>query len=107
MADLQDLRIALKNIDLLADELTDKNFGHLQDLHDEVDKIREFFSPDFEENIIHSLLTVQDVALQENMTPNGVRKACKSGYLRSFRTAGNHRLFDQEDVNMWSNLRNI
>ena len=34
MSDLQDLRIALKNIQLLADELTDKNIGHLEDLHD-------------------------------------------------------------------------
>ncbi len=107
MADLQDLRIALKNIDLLANELTDKNIGHLQDLHDEVDKIREFFSPDFEENIIHSLMTVQDVALREDVTPNGVRKACSSGYLRSFRTSGNHRLFDPQDVEKWSNTRGL
>ena len=36
MSDLQDMRIALKNIQLIADELTDKNIGHLEDLHDEV-----------------------------------------------------------------------
>lgn len=107
MADMQDLRIALENIDLLADELTDKNIGHLQDLHDEVDMVREFLSPDFRENVIRSLMTVQEVALREGMTPNGVRKACASGNLRSFRTSGNHRLFDPQDVEKWSNNRKM
>lgn len=107
MADLQDLRIALENIELLADELTDKNIGHLQDLHDEVDRVREFLSPDYDENVIHSLMTVQEVALREGMTPNGVRKACTSGHLRSFRTSGNHRLFDPQDVEKWSKNRKM
>lgn len=105
MSDLQDLRIALRNIDLLADELTDKNIGHLTDLHDEVDRIREMISPDNPENVISTLMTVREVAEQEGMTPNGVRKACKAGKLKPFRTSGNDRLFDGQDVDRWSNLR--
>ena len=105
MSDLQDLRIALRNIDLLADELTDKNLGHLADLHDEVDRIREMISPDYPENVISNLMTVKEVAESEQITPNGVRKACASGKLRAFRTSGNDRLFDLQDVNKWSNLR--
>lgn len=105
MSDLQDMRIALKNIQLLADELTDKNFGHLEDLHDEVERIREMISPDNPENVISTLMTVREVAEQEDMTPNGVRKACKTGKLKPFRTSGNDRLFDRQDVYMWSNLR--
>lgn len=107
MSDLQGLRIALENIQLLADELTDKNFGHLADLHDEVDRIREMISPDNPENIISTLLTVRETAEIEEMTPNGVRKACNSGHLRSFRTSGNHRLFDPYDVEKWSNSRGM
>jgi len=105
MSDLQDMRIALKNIQVLADELTDKNFGHLEDLHDEVDRIREMISPDNPENIISTLLTVREVAEMEEMTPNGVRKACASGKLKPFRTSGNDRLFDPQDVAAWSNTR--
>lgn len=105
MSDLQDLRIALKNIQLLADELTDKNFGHLEDLHDEVDSIREMISPDNPENIISTLLTVREVAEMGEMTPNGVRKACASGKLKPFRTSGNDRLFDPQDVAAWPNTR--
>lgn len=105
MSDLQDMRIALKNIQLLADELTDKNFGHLEDLHDEVDSIREMISPDNPENIISTLLTVREVAEMGEMTPNGVRKACASGKLKPFRTSGNDRLFDPQDVYEWDNNR--
>lgn len=105
MSDLQDLRYALKNIDLLADELTDKNIGHLADLHDEVDRIREMISPDNPENVISTLMTVREVAVQEGMTPNGVRKACKAGKLKPFRTSSNDRLFEPQDVYAWSNLR--
>lgn len=107
MSDLQDLRIALKNIDLIADEITDKNLGHLEDLHDEVDIIREMISPDNPENIISTLLTVREVAEMGEMTPNGVRKACSDGKLNPFRTSGNDRLFDPQDVYEWSNIRNI
>ena len=105
MSDLQDMRIALKNIQMLADELTDKNIGHLEDLHDEVDRIREMISPDNPENIISTLLTVREVAEIGEMTPNGVRKACASGNLKPFRTSGNDRLFDPQDVHEWSNNR--
>ena len=105
MSDLQDMRIALKNIQLIADELTDKNIGHLEDLHDEVDRIREMISPDNPENIISTLLTVREVAEMAEMTPNGVRKACASGKLKPFRTSGNDRLFDSQDVAVWSNTR--
>ncbi|MBF1649998.1 MAG: helix-turn-helix domain-containing protein [Rothia dentocariosa] len=105
MSDLQDLRAALKNIQLLADELTDKNIGHLEDLHDEVDRIREMISPDNPENIISTLLTVREVAEREGMTPNGVRKACSAGKLQPFRTSGNDRLFDPQNVEAWSNTR--
>lgn len=105
MSDLQDMRIALKNIQLLADELTDKNIGHLEDLHDEVDRIREMISPDNPENIISTLFTVREVAEHEGMTPNGVRKACATGHLKPFRTSGNDRLFDPQDVAAWSNTR--
>lgn len=105
MSDLQDMRIALKNIQMLADELTDKNIGHLEDLHDEVDRIREMISPDNLENIISTLLTVREVAEIGEMTPNGVRKACASGKLKPFRTSGNDRLFDPQDVHEWDNNR--
>lgn len=105
MSDLQDLRAALKNIQLLADELTDKNIGHLEDLQDEVDSIREMISPDNPENVISTLLTVREVAEMEKMTPNGVRKACAAGKLKPFRTSGNDRLFDPQDVAAWSNTR--
>lgn len=105
MSDLQDMRFALKNIQLLADELTDKNFGHLEDLHDEVDSICEMISPDNPENIISTLLTVREVAEMGEMTPNGVRKACASGKLKPFRTSGNDRLFDPQDVYEWDNNR--
>lgn len=105
MSDLQDMRIALKNIQMLADELTDKNIGHLEDLHDEVDSIREMISPDNPENIISTLLTVREVAEIGEMTPNGVRKACASGKLKPFRTSGNDRLFDPQDVHEWDNNR--
>lgn len=105
MSDLQDMRIALKNIQVLADNLTDKNFGHLEDLHDEVDRIREMISPDNPENIISTLLTVREVAEMGEMTPNGVRKACASGKLKPFRTSGNDRLFDPQDVYEWDNNR--
>lgn len=105
MSDLQDMRIALKNIQVFADELTDKNFGHLEDLHDEVDRIREMISPDNPENIISTLLTVREVAEMGEMTPNGVRKACASGKLKPFRTSGNDRLFDPQDVYEWDNNR--
>ena len=105
MSDLQDMRIALKNIQVLADELTDKNFGHLEDLHDEVVRIREMISPDNPENIISTLLTVREVAEMGEMTPNGVRKACASGKLKPFRTSGNDRLFDPQDVYEWDNNR--
>jgi hypothetical protein len=105
MSDLQDMRIALKNIQMLADELTDKNIGHLEDLHDEVDRIREMISPDNPENIISTLLTVREVAEIGEMTPNGVRKACASGKLKPFRTSGNDRLFDPQDVHEWDNNR--
>lgn len=105
MSDLQDMRIALKNIQMLADELTDKNIGHLEDLHDEVDRIREMISPDSPENIISTLLTVREVAEMGEMTPNGVRKACASGKLKPFRTSGNDRLFDPQDVCEWDNNR--
>lgn len=105
MSDLQDMRIALKNIQLLADELTDKNFGHLEDLHDEVDRIREMISPDNPENVISTLMTVKAVAESEQITPNGVRKACTVGKLKHFRTSGNDRLFDSQDVARWSNHR--
>lgn len=107
MSDLQDMRIALKNIQMLADELTDKNIGHLEDLHDEVDRIREMISPDNPENIISTLLTVREVAEIGEMTPNGVRKACASGKLKPFRTSGNDRLFDPQDVYAWGNTRGI
>ena len=107
MSDLQDLRIALKNIQLLADELTDSNFGHLEDLHDEVDRIREMISPDNPENVISTLMTMREVAEMEEMTPNGVRKACAAGKLNPFRTSGNDRLFDPQDVYAWGNTRGI
>lgn len=107
MSDLQDMRIALKNIQMLADELTDKNIGHLEDLHDEVDRIREMISPDNPENIISTLLTVREVAEIVEMTPNGVRKACASGKLKPFRTSGNDRLFDPQDVYAWENTRGV
>ena len=105
MSDLQDLRIALENIDLLADELTDKNIGHLADLHDEVDRILEMISPGSSENVISTLMTVKEVAESAQITPNGVRKACSAGKLKPFRTSGNDRLFDPQDVARWSGKR--